>query len=223
MMAVGDRERPGEALVDELAHHGGKGLRQRRPRPWAGAGGREAADRVDACAHVDRGGRKLLIFHQRDEMPDRIARRRAEVEVDGDAGVERDAVEHPRECRGRGVEAESVGADRAGEHQRQAARAVLEVLQRLAIGGRRIGMVDPLHQGPCRARRAAGDRQRVARARVKRLDRQLVVGARDELVERRALERAVDQLEPLLAGGGREFGAKHQVIGHAGKMPRVAA
>ncbi len=90
----------------------------------------------------------------------RILGLRAEIEVERDAGVEMHAVERARDRRLGGVETVAVGADRAGEHEREPGRAVLEIVQRLRIGGRRIGMVDALHDRPGGARRAGGDRLR---------------------------------------------------------------
>ena len=87
-------------------------------------------------------GAMLARFHQRREMLHGVARRRAQVEVDGDAGIELDAVEHARERLRRSVEPVAVGVERAGEHQRQAGGAVFQVVQRLCVGGRRIGMID---------------------------------------------------------------------------------
>ena len=185
------------------------------PGPRARAGGGKAADRIDAGAQVDRGRRNFPAFHQRGEMLHGGARRRAEIEVDGDAGVELDAVEHARQRRRRRIQAIAIGVERAGEHQRQPGRAILQVLQRLRVGGRRIGMVDPLHQGPGRPRRAPGDRLGPGRARIKRLDPQPVIGLADQaLLERGALERGLDQLAPFRLAGRRKFGGEGEFVGH---------
>ena len=53
----------------------------------------------------------------------------------------------------RRLQPEAVRATAAGEHQRQARRAIFEIVQRLRIGLRRIGMVDPLHDLPRRGGR----------------------------------------------------------------------
>ena len=79
-------------------------------------------------------------------------------------------------------------------------------------------------QGAAGAR--AGERRGVGPARIKRLDAKTVIGLADELLfERRAFERLVDQSEPLLAGGGRKFGAEREIVGlgvsHGRKMPRL--
>ncbi len=135
-----------------------------------------------------------------------VACRRAEVEIDGDAGVERDAVEQTRQCFRRGIEAIAIGVERTGEHQRQPGGAVLKVLQRLRVGDFRIGMIDPLHQRPGRPGLPPGDHAGAGRARIKRLDPQPVIGLADQtLVERRAFERRLDQFAPFGLAGRRKF------------------
>ena len=52
-----------------------------------------------------------------------------------------------------GSQPEAMGAIGAGKHQRQPGGAVFEIVQRLRIGVRRIGMIDPLHDLPGRGRR----------------------------------------------------------------------
>ena len=136
-----------------------------------------------------------------------IAAVRTGIELDADAGIEVDVRERTRECLlGRG-EPVAVGADRAGEDEREPGRAVFEIVQGLGICRRRFGMVDALDGRPRRAGCAPGDRLRVRRPAVERLDCEPVIGLGDEpLVERRALEHAFDQLAPLLAGGRGKLG-----------------
>ena len=139
-----------------------------------------------------------------------MPRRRAEIEVDGDAGVEIDAVEHAgQRCRRR-VKAKAVGADRTGEDQNQAGRAVFQIVERLRVGGRRIGMIDALHHRPGRARRAAGERLRGGGALVERLDGQAVIGLALKPLERRALEHGIDQLAPIVARRWRKIAGERQ-------------
>ncbi len=121
-------------------------------------------------------------------MPNDVARQRAQVEVDGDAGIENDAIEHAGERFRRRIEAVAVGTHRAGADVSQASRASGEIVQRFGIGGRGIGVIDPLHDLPGRARRTACDWGRFARARMKRLDRDPVIGLGDKsFLEARAL------------------------------------
>ena len=76
-------------------------------------------------------------------------------------------------------------------------------------------MVDPLHQGPGRARRAPGDRICPNRARVKRLDPQPVIGLGDQaLLERGALEGSLDKLAPFRLAGRRKLSREGEFVGH---------
>ena len=96
------------------------------------AGDRRRADRIEAEADVGRGGRDAAPFDQRGDDGAGILGLRAEIEVERDAGIEMDAVEHARERRPRSRgEPVAVGADRAGEDEREPGRAVLEIVQRL--------------------------------------------------------------------------------------------
>ena len=89
-----------------------------------------------------------------------------DVEVDDDAGVEIDAVEHALQRFERAVEAVAIGVDRALADERQPGRAVFQIVQRLLVGGGRIGMIDALHAlptaCPARAPRPAGRLRRAA-------------------------------------------------------------
>ena len=126
-----------------------------------------------------------------------LARRRAEVEVERDAGVELDVLERARERFRRGSQAIAIGVERTGKDQRQAGRAIFEILKCLRVGGGRIGMVDPLKNLP-RPRRPPGDRLCPRRARIKRLDAQPVISLADQpLVESGAFERSLDQFAPF--------------------------
>jgi hypothetical protein len=109
-----------------------------------------------------------------------VARRRAEVEVDDDAGIELDAVEHARQRCRRRIETITIGGNRAGHDQSQPVRTVLQILQGLRVGSGRVGMIDPLHQRPRRARCPPGNRLCPGRARIQRLDPQAVIGLADE-------------------------------------------
>ena len=137
------------------------------------------------------------------------------------SGGEIDAVERARERRRRRVEAKTVGAHRAGEHQHQAGGAVLQIVERLRIGGRRVGMIDALHDGPGRAGRAPAKRSRCGVARIKRLDGQAVMGPAFEPRERRALEHGIDQAAPSLFRCRRKIGGRGRVlrIRHRCKVP----
>ena len=113
--------------------------------------------------------------------------------------VEFDAVERARQRRRSTASSpKPLALDRTGEDQNQPGRAVFQIVERLRIGGRRIGMVDPLHQRPGRARRAAGHGARGGRAFIKRFDGQAVIGPADQPLERRALKHGVNELAPVV-------------------------
>ena len=200
-------KRPAKALARQIRGTTPATLRQLAPRHGARARARQAADRIDAGAQIDRRRRELAALHQRGEMSAPALR------VGGlrlKSMVMPASSSTPSSARSsvvrRGIEAVAVGVERAGEHQRQPGRAVFQILQRLRIGRRRIGMIDPLHQRPGRARRAPGDRLGARRARIERLDAQAVIGLADQpLVERGALERRLDQLAPVRLAGRREI------------------
>ena len=221
---VGGREAAAEALACQLAYHAGEAARQLGPGHGAGARSGEAADRIDAGAQLDRRRRNFPVLHQRGEGLHDIARRWAEIEIDGDTGIEFDPVQHAGERDRRRVKAIAIGIDRSGHDQGQPGGAVLQILQRLRVGGFRVGMIDPLHHRPGRARCAPGDRRRPRRARIERVDAQSVIGLADQtLLERGALERGIDQLAPVRLAGGREFGGEGKrlikVLGHRRKVP----
>ena len=76
-------------------------------------------------------------------------------------------------------QAKAIGADRAGEHDRRAAGAVLEFMQRRsALASGRIGVIDA-RAVPARARRPSVRRRAAASARRcgERLDGEAVIGA----------------------------------------------
>ena len=165
------------------------------PGPRPAAGSRIAADRIDAGAQIDLCRRNAAAFDQRREIADHVPRRRRKIEIDRHGG-EIDAVERALERRRRRIEAKTVGAHRAGEHQHQAGGAVFQIVERLRIGGRRVGMIDALHDGPGRAGRTPAKRGRCGVARIKRFDGQAVMGPAFEPCERRALEHGIDQAAP---------------------------
>jgi hypothetical protein len=100
----------------------------------------------------------------------------------------------------------------AGEHQRQARCAVLQIVQRLRIGRLGVGVVDPLHDLPgCRGG-TAGDWRGALGAAVNRIDFQPIGGLADQLLERRALQDAIDQLAPILIGRLRKLRRQSQLV-----------
>ncbi len=147
-----------------------------------------------------------------------LARRRAEIEVERDTGVELDVLERTRKRLGRGSKTVAVGVERPGKDQRQPGRAVFEILKCLRVGGSRIGMVDPLKNLPG-PRRPAGDRLCPCRAWIKRFDAQPVISLADQpLVESGTLERSLDERAPFRLRRRREFSGQGKIVSHMGKM-----
>ncbi len=221
--AVGDGEWPAKSCAREFGDEARKCPGKTAPRLRVAAGHRKAADRIEADAHIDRRRRDAAAFHQRGEVADDVAGLRADVEIDGDAGIEIDAVEHAGERFGRAADAIAVGVERSGADERQPGRAVFEIVQRQRIGRRGIGMIDALHDRPRLPRGAARDRYCAGSAGVKWVDGQAVIGPGDQpLLEWRAFEHAIHQLAPLLLRGRWKFGGQRQFIegiGHGHKMP----
>ena len=151
---------------------------------------------------------------------------RRKIKLDGNAGVNVDAVKHARQRLLARRKPEAVVADRAGEHERKTAGAVREFVPRRLVGQRRIGMIDARQRLPgCRAR-VRRDGPRIGPARGERLDGEAVIGGADKPLERRPLEHDVDQLAPLIARRRGKIGGQRQGffrVGHRLKMPRMAA
>ncbi len=93
--AVGDGERTGEALALHLRHEAGEDRRHVGPDHVVPAIDREHADRIEAEANVHIFRRDASLLHEVGEHHARIFTKRAELELDGDAPLEMDALEHP--------------------------------------------------------------------------------------------------------------------------------
>ena len=152
---------------------------------------------------------------------------RRQVEFNGDA-VQKNAVENSRKSGCRKVRAVTIGAGGARADQHEAGGAAFEVFECERVRYGRIGMIDPRHDLPRSAGRARCERRGIRAARIERVDAQTVIGFADQLLfERGAFERLVDQSEPLLTRGSREFRGEREVVlwgtRHAPKMPWLAA
>ena len=174
------------------------------------------AERVVAEADVDRAGRMAAALHQRGDMVGGVLGRLGGLQFDGDR--RRDERLRARARRDWRVarQAIAIGADRAGEDERQPGRAVLQFVQRLGIGHGRIGMIDPRMHRPGAAARRRSVCASAARA-IERLDRNAVVGFGDQPLERPFLQRRADELQPVLAAGGRKFGGERRFVRHRPK------
>ena len=102
-------------------------------------------------------GESLRAFTSAANMLHGVARRRAQVEIDGDAHRARRCRERAPNVSGDRVKPVAVGVERAGEYQRQSGRAVFQILERLRVGGGR-DRDDRPAASPSRARRRAGRR-----------------------------------------------------------------
>ena len=146
--------------------------------------------------------------HQRRHLPAMPARIDAQVdEVEHHAGQRPvEIVEHVD------PHAEAAGRGSLAGHERQRIGAAFEIGERELVRLSRIGMVDPLRHAPA-AGLLARNRRGSFRLRIERLDLDAVMGAGDELLlEIRALQHALDELEPLLAGGLREIGGEREIV-----------
>ena len=210
--SIGGRERALEAHRGEAFDRAGDRGHDLGPAIGAGAPHRAGSERIEPEADVAGRGVEALALDVFGEVNGGHPRLRADLKLDADAGVEIDAVEDLRDRLRRRIQPETVGAIGAGEHQRQPGRAVLQIVQRLRVGGLCVGMIDPLHDLPGRGRGAAGDRRGAFRAAVDRVDLQPVGRLADQFLERRALQHPVDQLAPVLIGRLRKFRGQCQLV-----------
>ena len=211
--SVGNRERALESHRGETFDRAGDRGRDLGPGIGTGSPDRAGADRIETEADVARRRADALALDIFGDVDGRHPRLRTDLKVDGNAGIDEDAVEHLLDrlrCR---IQPKAVGAIGAREYQRQPGGAVLEIVHRLRVGRCGIRMIDPLHDLPGRGRGPAGDRCGIAGALIDRFDLQAVIGLADQLLERRALQHAIDQLAPVVIGRGREIRRQPQVVG----------
>ena len=190
---AGQAER--EEMRQRLRHRGLERL-DRHAQPAAAGQDRR---RVDAERYAEPGRIDAALSHQRHQPVDAGAARRMHVEPDVDA-VERDVVQRDRQrfrlCRQPIAEC----VRRALENQRQAGRALVDVVERLPVGAVRVGIVDALRDDPRRQRIGPhGARQGAGRTRRQRLDADAVIRARHQrFLERAVAERLFGERTPLL-------------------------
>ena len=187
-------------LRDEAGHL----RRELAPRLGRHAPRGHGAERIEAEADVDRAWRKPSRLHVVRDEHCRLPRGRTEIELDGNAPIEMNALEHRLDRRFRRRKGIAVIADGSLEHEHDASRGVVQIVEDLLVGGFGIGQIDALHHRPGLAGFAAGNDVPVVRARVKRLDGDTVITGRAERGERRALQRLLDQRLPVsLAAQGK--------------------
>ena len=200
---VGGEERSGEAaaaqFADETAEPSGR-RRPFRPRPPAA---RQRAERIEAERQIETAGIRAASFGERRDGERLILGRRTEIEFDRRAGVEAHAVEQRVERSGvRAGEAVAVSAAGAGERQVQPVGAVGEIVERLSVGARGVGMVDARQHAPAAALARGA---RTGAAGVERLDGEGIVAARNQLFEGAPFQRALDELQPLTFADRRKI------------------
>ena len=201
---VGNGKRTGEALTREIGHEAGKDRRNVGPGHRALAAQSNAAERTEAEAdgHVLR--REATGLDQSGEQARGVLRLNAEVEIDGDAGIEMNIVQRRADRGAAGGQRITVIADRALKHEGDAVGAVGQVVEDLRIGGLGVGEIDSLHDRPGLARWPARDAACLRGAAVKRLDADAVIGLGPERGKGRALQRLFDQRLPCrLVGRGK--------------------
>ena len=118
----------------------------------------------------------------------------------------------------------AVVAHGALEDEAETVRAVVQIVEDLAVGRLAVGDLDALHHRPRRGRRAAGHNVRILRWAIERLDDDAVIALRFERGEGCAFQRLFDQRLPgRLVGGGKVAGqGKFSHIGQSSKWFSVS-
>jgi hypothetical protein len=161
-------------------------------------------DRIEAEIEGEIGKPVAAPLGQRQHQRSHLAAMSACIDAQVDE-VEHHAIERPVKILD-GVDPHSEAARRGGlaGDEGQRIGTAFKISERQLIGLCRIGMVHPLRHPPA-AGLFARNRRGAFRLRVERLNGDAVVAAGDEpLLEVGTLQHALDQLEPLLAGGLRK-------------------
>ena len=107
-------------------------------------------------------------------------------------------------------QSETVGAERAGEHDLQTVGAVGEVVERLGVGLVGVRMIEPRDDAPGTR---GSKRSRPVRRPVNRFDPDAVGGLGHERFEARALKRRLGRFAPVGFGeGGKEARGRAQRV-----------
>ena len=107
---------------------------------------------------------------------------------------------------------EAPGGGRAVEHEREAIRAAFEISRANSLATAGSGMVDPLDDAPAARFRAPDESRPRPSDTVARCAARHKCGRR-AFLEIGTLEHPLDELEPLLAGGGWKIGGEGE-FGH---------
>ena len=218
--AVGRGLRAGKTFAGQGNKAPGKMRRLFVPAPRRAPRHRHGAERIASDAKVARRRRRDPSVGEC-RVDDGFGLRR-QVKLDGNAGDEVDTLEDASERALIRRQPEPVVADRAGEHEREAAGAVLKLVQRRGVRFGRIGVVDARERLPGRGPPPSGARLRVGAARGKRLDGEAVIGRAAQPLERCALEHGVDELAPVLPRRRSKIRGKRRIfaISHRFRIPR---
>ena len=134
---VADAEGAGETLRHKIGDEAGHLGRELAPRLGRDTARGHGAERIEAEADIDRAGRKPFRLHIVGDEQRRLPRGRTEIELDGNAPIEMHALEcrlDRRFRRGKGI---AVIADRSLEHEHDASRGVVQIVEDLLVGGYR--------------------------------------------------------------------------------------
>ena len=159
--AIGKRKWPLEAAFDQAGDHLAEGTFELCPGGRRIAANRNGAERLIVEMDVDSGGIDFAGFNDIGEILAGVLPSEHGIESNHDTGVEIDTLAQASQrfpgCIGN---AKAAGTRSARKFKFQPGSAILEVMQRLRIGLRRIRMIDPLHDLPGCCGRAAGNRAR---------------------------------------------------------------
>ena len=137
--AVGDSEGSRETFGGKVGHHLRKGRCDLVPRFQRDAACRHGAERIETEADID-GARRIAA--RADDVGERkgnILRQRSEIEVDIDAPIEMHLGKRLFEGVNIRGERSAIVAHSAFEDEMQSSRAIVEVFEDLAVGGRGVG------------------------------------------------------------------------------------
>ena len=126
--AVGSRERPAKALACQIRDDRVEDRLEGAPGQWTAARHGRGADRIEAETDIGRRRRDPSLLRQGSEQLPGVLGRRAEIEIERDAGVEMDAVERARNSLSGCRKTIAVAADRPGKDEGEAGRAILEIV-----------------------------------------------------------------------------------------------
>ena len=192
---VGDQKRAAESASGEIAH----------PRADGGcvddrSASRESAVRINA--ERDSGRRQVEILAD-DEIgePERENAAIEGVDLDRHFSVDDDVGQQGFQRRVR-RETCAVRAEAAGDDELETVRAIAEIVKGLCIGGGRVGIVDPLDDGPAALRRRC--QRGLWGGGIERLDGDAVIGLSDQRRDCLSLEDAFHPCAPVGVSGRRE-------------------